>query len=70
MGALIAFHLAQRKPGSIIVLDKHYVGHGASGRSSARPCSNNGERWWVRRVTFAGSVSHGSFIQMKVSVRS
>jgi sarcosine oxidase subunit beta len=35
MGASIAFHLAQRKPGSIIVLDKDHVGHGASGRSSA-----------------------------------
>jgi sarcosine oxidase subunit beta len=35
MGTSIAFHLAQRKPGSIIVLDKNYVGHGASGRSSA-----------------------------------
>jgi glycine/D-amino acid oxidase-like deaminating enzyme len=30
MGASIAFDLAQRKPGSIIVLDKDYVGHGAS----------------------------------------
>ena len=30
MGASIAFHLAQRKPGSIIVLDKDYAGHGAS----------------------------------------
>jgi glycine/D-amino acid oxidase-like deaminating enzyme len=30
MGASIAFHLAQRKPGGIIVLDKDYAGHGAS----------------------------------------
>jgi len=28
MGASIAFHLAQRKPGSIIVLDKDCVGMG------------------------------------------
>jgi sarcosine oxidase, subunit beta len=35
MGSSIAFHLARRKPGHIVVLDKDYVGHGASGRSSA-----------------------------------
>src|SRR5229473_1906346 len=35
MGASIAFHLARRKPGNIVVLDKDHVGHGASGRSSA-----------------------------------
>jgi sarcosine oxidase, subunit beta len=35
MGSSIACHLARRKPGHIVVLDKDYVGHGASGRSSA-----------------------------------
>jgi len=35
MGASIAFHLAQRKTGKIVVLDKDHVGHGGSGRSSA-----------------------------------
>jgi sarcosine oxidase subunit beta len=35
MGASIAFHLAQRKPGKIVVLDKDHVGRGGSGRSSA-----------------------------------
>lgn len=35
MGASIAFHLAQRKAGRIVVLDKDHVGRGASGRSSA-----------------------------------
>jgi sarcosine oxidase subunit beta len=35
MGASIAFHLAQRKPGRIVVLDKDHVGRGGSGRSSA-----------------------------------
>jgi sarcosine oxidase, subunit beta len=35
MGASIAFHLARRKAGKIIVLDKDYVGSGGSGRSSA-----------------------------------
>jgi sarcosine oxidase, subunit beta len=35
MGASIAFHLAQRKPGSIVVIDKDHVGRGGSGRSSA-----------------------------------
>ena len=35
MGASIAFHLARRKAGKIVVLDKDHVGSGASGRSSA-----------------------------------
>jgi sarcosine oxidase, subunit beta len=35
MGASVAFHLAQRKPGKIVVLDKDHVGRGGSGRSSA-----------------------------------
>ena len=35
MGASIAFHLAQRKPGQILVIDKDYAGRGGSGRSSA-----------------------------------
>lgn len=35
MGASIAFHLAQRKPGKILVVDKGHVGQGGSGRSSA-----------------------------------
>ncbi len=35
MGASIAFHLAQRKAGRILILDKEHVGHGGSGRSSA-----------------------------------
>lgn len=35
MGASIAFHLAKRKPGKIVVLDKDHVGRGGSGRSSA-----------------------------------
>jgi glycine/D-amino acid oxidase-like deaminating enzyme len=35
MGASIAFHLAQRRPGSIVVLEKDHTGQGASGRSSA-----------------------------------
>jgi sarcosine oxidase subunit beta len=35
MGTSIAFHLAQRKAGNVIILDKDHVGHGASGRSSA-----------------------------------
>jgi sarcosine oxidase subunit beta len=35
MGASIAFHLARRKAGNIIVLDKDHVGRGGSGRSSA-----------------------------------
>jgi len=35
MGASIAFHLAQRKAGNIVVIDKDHVGRGGSGRSSA-----------------------------------
>jgi sarcosine oxidase, subunit beta len=35
MGASIAFHLAQRKAGKIVVIDKGHVGQGGSGRSSA-----------------------------------
>ncbi len=35
MGAAIAFHLAKRKAGKIIVVDKGHVGQGGSGRSSA-----------------------------------
>jgi sarcosine oxidase subunit beta len=35
MGASIAFHLAQRKAGRILVIDKDHVGGGGSGRSSA-----------------------------------
>jgi sarcosine oxidase subunit beta len=35
MGASIAFHLAQRKAGRILVIDKDHVGRGGSGRSSA-----------------------------------
>ncbi len=35
MGAAIAFHLARRKAGRIVVLDKDHVGSGGSGRSSA-----------------------------------
>jgi sarcosine oxidase, subunit beta len=35
MGASIAFHLARRKPGKIIIIDKDHVGRGGSGRSSA-----------------------------------
>ena len=35
MGASIAFHLAKRKAGKILVLDKDHVGRGGSGRSSA-----------------------------------
>jgi sarcosine oxidase, subunit beta len=35
MGASIAFHLARRKAGEIVVIDKDHVGRGASGRSSA-----------------------------------
>jgi sarcosine oxidase subunit beta len=32
MGASIAFHLAKRAAGNILVLDKDYVGNGGSGR--------------------------------------
>jgi sarcosine oxidase, subunit beta len=35
MGASIAFHLAQRKAGRILVIDQDHVGRGGSGRSSA-----------------------------------
>jgi len=35
MGASIAFHLAQRRAGRILVIDKEHVGRGGSGRSSA-----------------------------------
>lgn len=35
MGASIAFHLAQRNAGKIVVFDKDHVGRGGSGRSSA-----------------------------------
>lgn len=35
MGTSIAFHLAKRKAGKIIVIDKDHVGRGGSGRSSA-----------------------------------
>ena len=35
MGASIAFHLAQRKAGKIVIVDKDHVGRGGSGRSSA-----------------------------------
>jgi sarcosine oxidase, subunit beta len=35
MGASLAFHLAKRKPGNIVVLDKDHVGFGGTGRSSA-----------------------------------
>ena len=35
MGASIAFHLAQRKPGRVLVIDKDHVASGGSGRSSA-----------------------------------
>jgi glycine/D-amino acid oxidase-like deaminating enzyme len=35
MGAAIAFHLARRKAGRIVVIEKDHVGSGGSGRSSA-----------------------------------
>jgi sarcosine oxidase subunit beta len=35
MGASIAFHLAKRGAGKVVVLDKDYAGRGGSGRSSA-----------------------------------
>src|SRR5260370_24363748 len=35
MGASIAFHLAKRKAGKIVVVDKGHVGQGGIGRSSA-----------------------------------
>jgi sarcosine oxidase subunit beta len=35
MGTSIAFHLAQRKAGRVLIVDKDHVGRGGSGRSSA-----------------------------------
>ncbi len=35
MGTSIAFHLAKRNPGKVVVIDKDHVGRGGSGRSSA-----------------------------------
>jgi len=35
MGTSIAFHLAKRKAGKIVIIDKDHVGRGGSGRSSA-----------------------------------
>lgn len=35
MGTAIAFHLAKRNAGNIVILDKDHVGRGGSGRSSA-----------------------------------
>ena len=35
MGASIAFHLAKRKAGRVVVVDKDHIGRGGSGRSSA-----------------------------------
>ncbi|HWJ47344.1 MAG TPA: FAD-binding oxidoreductase, partial [Candidatus Udaeobacter sp.] len=35
VGTSIAFHLAKRKAGKIVIIDKDHVGHGGSGRSSA-----------------------------------
>src|SRR6267142_3251454 len=35
MGASIAYHLAKRRAGRVVVLEKDYAGQGASGRSSA-----------------------------------
>ncbi len=35
MGASVAFHLAKRRAGKIVVIDKGHVGQGGSGRSSA-----------------------------------
>ena len=35
MGASIAFHLAQRRAGKIVVIDQGHVAQGGSGRSSA-----------------------------------
>jgi sarcosine oxidase subunit beta len=35
MGASLAFHLAKRRAGKIVVLEKDHTGQGASGRSSA-----------------------------------
>ena len=35
MGTSIAFHLAKRNAGKIVIIDKDHVGRGGSGRSSA-----------------------------------
>jgi glycine/D-amino acid oxidase-like deaminating enzyme len=35
LGASIAFHLAQRRPGRVMLVEKAYLGAGASGKSSA-----------------------------------
>src|ERR1700733_16150036 len=35
MGTAIAFHLAKRRVGKIVILDKGHVAQGGSGRSSA-----------------------------------
>jgi len=35
MGSSIAFQLAQRRPGRVVLIDKDHAGQGASGRSSA-----------------------------------
>jgi len=35
MGTAIAFHIAKRKTGKIVLLDRDHVGRGGSGRSSA-----------------------------------
>src|SRR5262249_8311449 len=35
LGASIAFHLAQRRPGRIMLVEKAYLGAGASGKSTA-----------------------------------
>src|SRR6478672_6244736 len=35
MGASIAFHLARRRAGKVVVIDKGHVAQGGSGRSSA-----------------------------------
>jgi glycine/D-amino acid oxidase-like deaminating enzyme len=35
MGTSLAFHLAKRKAGKIVIIDKDHVGRGGSGRSSA-----------------------------------
>jgi sarcosine oxidase subunit beta len=35
LGASIAFHLAQRRPGRVVLVEKAYLGAGASGKSAA-----------------------------------
>jgi sarcosine oxidase, subunit beta len=35
IGASIAFHLAQRRPGRVVLVEKSYLGAGASGKSAA-----------------------------------